>query len=210
MRVQSSHVLLSTVVLSLSLAGCGGSATCGEEECAPFVAAAVADASAVPDEPQGTLVTGFEETLLKPLMDDIQAGVRPFTEQGIGICRGERTCDEYLGTDVGELPPGKYIVMAELRVPNVGETGTWKVDFQTDCAITRTSTNGEPTTSNTDSSREYDVRYAGTERGYRLMPLRTITSPSNGGSRECTYSITSPHPDGDKQYSGSWSTPQGE
>ncbi len=210
MRVQSSHIALSTVALCLSLAACGTSATCGEAECAPFVAAAIADANAVPAEPQGTLVTGFEETLLKPLMEDIQAGVRPFSEQGVGICRGERTCDEYLGTDVGELAPGKYIVMAELRVPNVGDPGTWKVNFQTECGITRTSSGGELTTSNTDSSREYDVRYAGTERGYRLMPLRTITSPSNGGTRNCTYSITAPHPDGDKVYSGSWSTPEGE
>ena len=64
MHVQTSHIALSTIALCLSLAGYGSNATCGETECAPLVQAAVAEATAVPEAPPGTLVSGFEETLL--------------------------------------------------------------------------------------------------------------------------------------------------
>ena len=200
----------SLTIAMLALTACGGSdATCGEAECAAFVEAAVTAATSAEADQPGIVLTGFENELLSPVVEDVRQGVRPFTDQGIGICRGERTCDEYLGTDVGELPEGKYIVMAELLVPDVGERGTWTIEFATECAINRVSSDGTVSTSNTDSSRSYDVLYAGSERGYRLMPLRTITSPSTGGQRECTYTITAPHPDGDKVYTGSWSTPAG-
>lgn len=185
-------------------AGCGGAVTA--EQCAEFVEAGKAEVRAELAAQGGTTVVGFEEELLLPLVEDIRAGVRPWDEQGFGICRGKRTCDEFLGTDVGELPPGEYIMKAEMRVPNVGEPGTWKIRYDTQCVTTRVTPTGE-TTSTSDSSREYDVRFAGSERGYRLMPLRTIESPSNGGRRECTWTITAPHPDGDKVYTGSWSVP---
>ena len=211
MHVRALGAVASATITALTLVGCGGTeATCGEAECASFVEAALADAASAEAEQPGTVLTGFEETLLAPLVEDIREGVRPFSDESVGICGGERSCDEYLGTDVGELGEGKYIVMAELRVPNAGDTGTWTVEFATDCTITRTNADGGTSTSNTDSSRSYDVRYAGTERGYRLMPLRTISSPTTGGSRECTYTLTAPHPDGDKVYSGSWSTVAGE
>jgi len=195
------------VGLALLATGCGGTPAVTAADCADFVTAGVAAATA--DAPEGTVLTGYEEEMLSPLLAAVRAGVTPFGDDGVGVCRGRGSCDEYVGTDVGELGAGEYIVKAELAVPNVGETGTWKVTFATDCTVTRTTSTGE-TTSTTNSSREYEVRYAGTDRGYRLIPLRTIKSPSDGGKRECTYTLTAPHPDGDKVYTGSWSVPAAE
>ncbi len=206
-----------SLVLALSiLAGCGGSAAPTPEACADICAqegdAAPADEAAEAAEAPASAgasdvkLTQFQADLLASSIEDIAGGVRPFEPTAIGICKGQRTCDEFVGTDVGELPEGDYIIKAELRVPNHGDPGTWKVQFSTSCTTTRTTDNGE-SSSSSESSREYDVRYAGKERGYRLMPLRTIQSPSQGGKRECTYTITAPHPDGDKVYGGSWSVP---
>lgn len=210
----------ATMVMGLagvSLLGCtgGGTVECGAEECAAFCedqAAAMTDpagaaADPAPEPTGGVALTDFEEDMISPHLEDIRGGVRPFDDEGIGICRGERKCDEYLGREVGELPPGDYIVKAELRVPKVGEE--WTVEFQTECETVRKTESGE-TRSTSENSRTYDVRYAGEQRGYRLMPLRTIESPSRGGSRECSWKLIAPHPDGDKVYEGSWSTPSGD
>lgn len=204
--MRKTTMLATAIGTALAATGCGGSKECGQAECSALIEAAVAEAQAA--NPAGPTFTEFEGSLLTPLIDDIRAGVRPFSDESVGVCQGERTCDVFLGTDAGELEEGNYIVMAELRVPNVGEPGTWTIDFSTSCEITRTDANGNTSTSTAESSRSYDVRYAGTERGYRLMPLRTIESPTSGGSRSCTYTITAPHPDGDKVYMGSWTTPQ--
>jgi hypothetical protein len=70
----------------------------------------------------------------------------------------------------------------------------------------KTTASGE-TKSSSSNTRSYPVAYAGEDRGYRLLPLRSITSPSEGGAKSCVYTIKAPHPDGDKVYTGSWSTP---
>jgi hypothetical protein len=197
----------TTAVLSLTftVSGCG---TCDEVACAEVSAKAV-EAARTEWESEGTLITGLEEELLTPVVADIREGVRPWAENSIGICKGRRTCDEggFLGTEVGVLPEGEYLIMAEFRVPNAGPPGTWKIRFDTECTTTRTTPSG-PTESTSNSSREYDVRYAGDERGYKLMPLRTIESPSVGGARNCNYTITAPHPSGDKVFRGSWAVPE--
>jgi len=199
-----------------------GKQECGPEECAPYCeqqGSATSEEATEPTEdreaaepapaatPAG--LTTFESDLISPILEDIRGGVRPFDDQGIGICKGKRDCDQYLGTDVGELPPGDYILKAELRVPKTGAAHQWKVEVATSCETTRKTGNGT-SSSTSNQSREYDVRYAGEDRGYRLMPLRTIQSPSPGGARKCTYTITAPDPDGDKVYKGSWSTPDAD
>lgn len=198
---------IAIIALGLSmLSACGGgSATCGEAECAPICEKTAGETTEAAGT-ASTKLTTFEDGLLAPVVEDVRAGVRSFDEQGIGICRGTKECEEFLGSDVGELPPGDYMVKAELRVPKIGEPGTWSITFDTSCDAIRKTESGE-TTSTSNSSRSYDVRYAGEQRGYRLMPLRTIESPSKGGARKCTYTITAPHPDGDKVYKGSWETP---
>lgn len=203
---------LLLLAAAAALTGCGvPAADCGPAECADVCANAPAtSATPATSAASGPTLTEFEVSLVQPILDDVRQGVRPYAEQSTGICRGQgKVCDEYLGLEAGELPPGEYMVRAELRVPKQGEPGTWKVRFDTECVTTRVTANGE-TTSTSNNSREYDVRYAGEDRGYRLSPLLTIDSPSRGGARACTWELVAPHPDGDKVISGSWSTPAEE
>ena len=146
-RVSVGCLGFTAIVLA---SGCATEVT--EADCTPFVESAVESVRAEYESREGTLITGFEEELLGPVVEDIRGGVRPFGDEGIGICQGKRTCDEYLGTDVGELPEGEFIVKAELRVPNAGELGTWKVTFDTECTTTRTTSSGE-SSSTSNSSR---------------------------------------------------------
>lgn len=195
---------------ALLLAGCPTQTECGPAECAAIcdAAASVAPTDAPAPEPTGgTRLSEYEAELVAPILEDVRAGVRPFDEEGIGICRGKRECEEYLGMEVGELPPGEYMLQADVRVPRSGEG--WKVELTTECETVRTTASGESRTTS-DYSRSYDVRYAGEQRGYRLRPLRTIQSPNPGGAQSCTWTITAPHPSGDKVYSGSWSVPAAE
>jgi len=216
MVAASSHRLVAALLgsLGLALGACGGQTECGAAECADVCARQAAPepaAEPAPEpepEPEAAL-SPFEDSLIGPLVDDVRAGVRPFDDEGIGICKGTtRNCGTYLGTDVGELPPGEYSVHAHLRVPNVGEKGTWKVRFETHCTTIR-QTNGGERRSDRDYDKEYDVVYAGEDNGYTLAPLTRIRSPGTNGRVECTYTITAPHPDGDKVYEGSWEVPDG-
>lgn len=162
--------------------------------------------------PSGSGASGlstFEEGLVGPLLADVRAGVQPWSDQSIGICKGQgRDCEEFLGTSAEELPPGEYMMRAELKVPRVGDKGTWKVKFEAQCTTTRKTERGETTTTSS-TSKEYEVQFAGTERGSRLSPLYTIRSPDPSGEKHCTYKITSLHPDRPTEWTGTWSVPQG-
>lgn len=205
--------LFGLVVVVSALSACGGGVVdeaackdiCAKSGSAGAAPTAVAGGGAA----SGGAMSAFESGLLASYLEDIRGGVRPFNEQGIGICQGEKECASFLGNTAMDLPAGKYMLKGEFRVPNVGEQGTWKIRFDSDCTVTRKTASGESTTTR-NSSREYDVRYAGTDRGYRIMPLRSIESPSKGGAESCTWKITAPHPDGDKVYEGAWSTPAAE
>ena len=195
-----------TILVTLA-AGCGGEAKeCGAAECADLCAAASDVVPDAPPPPAGLTLSAFEQDLLDPLVKDLREGVRPFNAEGIGICKGTQDCDEYLGMEALDLAPGKYMIRAELAVPDVGEKGTWKVDFSTVCETIKDSPDGESRTSN-EYNRSYDVVHSRADRGYKLQPLRTIESPSKYGKRECTWKLVAPHPDGDKVYEGSWSVP---
>ena len=212
--------LLGAVV---ALAACGGgSAECGAAECADICAKAAPAPAPEPARGKGNKAKGkkkgggggaglspFEDGLIGPLIADVRAGVRPFDDKGIGICQGtSRDCSSFLGATPGELATGEYSIQARLRVPDVGEKGTWKVRFETHCTTIRSTPNGE-NRSEKDYDREYDVVYAGPDKGYTLAPLRKITSPGKYGREECTFTITAPHPDGDKVYEGGWQVPDG-
>jgi hypothetical protein len=155
-------------------------------------------------------VTPFERSLLDPLLDDLRQGVRPLDAQAFGLCSTTgKECTDFLGAAPGELAAGKYLVKAELAVPRLGDKGTWTVAFEVKC--TTTSTSGSSTTTSTNAyNHTYEVSHSDKERGYRLMPLYAIESPSRNGSRRCAYTLTAPHPDGAKVYSGSWSVPQAQ
>lgn len=148
-------------------------------------------------EPADAGLTAFEASLVEPVIEGVRAGVVPWNEEGIGVCRGTRTCEAFLGPAPGELPAGDYVLRAELRVPVVG---TWKVVFESRC----TPEGGEPVV----YTRTYDVVAPGPDRPYRIGALRTIASPAAAGTAEsCSWTLTAPHPDGDKVYQGAWSTP---
>lgn len=169
------------------------------EACAPLCAA-------MPKPAGGLVLTAFEKQLVDPMLEDIRAGVRPFDAESIGVCEGEKQCDKFLGETTGVLPPGDYMMQALLRVP---ATGTWQVEFTTDCTTTTKTDKGE-TTSKTKNSKTYDVTYVGTDRPYRLAPLRKLTSPMKNSTQTCEYTLTAPHADGDKVYKGSWTLPAEE
>jgi len=187
------------------IASCGErSAECGEAECADICA----DSPEKSDpSPAALQLTEFEQDLFEPVLADVRAGVRPYNDQAVGICRGIQKCDEFLGLEVEELPPGKYMVRAELEVPDIGDKGTWTVDFSTHCEIIRQTANGEKRSDN-DYQRSYPVVHSpAQERGFRLQPLRTIESPSTLGRRECTWKISMPQGGEAKVYEGSWVVP---
>ncbi|MCB9689285.1 MAG: hypothetical protein H6735_29880 [Alphaproteobacteria bacterium] len=201
------------MLVFLMACGTPTTAECGPEECAAVCDqnTAPAPAPAAPTEGKagkqgkagGQKMTTFEHQLLDEVLEDVRAGVRPWDDQAVGVCAGKKECTSYLGMDAGVLAKGDYMVKAELRVPQIGEKGTWKVDFHSECSIDHGAAAPEVRT----YDRTYDVWYGGPERGYRLMPLRTFESPSKGGAQTCKYTITAKHPDGDKVYAGSWSTP---
>lgn len=142
-------------------------------------------------------LTPFESSIIDPILEDVRAGVRPFSDESVGICRIEgRRCAEFLGLTVEEpLAPGRYAVFAELAVPKSGTKGTWKVTFAFQCG------------SDSPVEREYRVMYAGEERGYTLSPLHNIDSPNAQGQEACSYTLTALHPDGDRVMQGGWVTP---
>lgn len=197
----------------VALAACGPA--CGPEECAAEQAACVAAAAEcaalaakeVPDPrpaaPPSSDLTPFEHGLVDPVLAEIRSGVRPWDGQSVGVCRGKRECDAFLGADPGELPPGSYLVKAELRVPPAGEKGTWTARFESECTTERPGKEPEVRT----YDRTYDVQYVGPERGARLSPLRTIESPSPGGPTRCTWKLVGKGGDTENVMSGSWSTP---
>ncbi len=193
-------IAVSAVSLFAAIVGCSGD--CDEKKREAICKKAGGAPAAA--GPSGDL-TSFEEGQIGPILEDLRGGVRPYNEQGIGICRGAKTCDEYLGMEVEDLAEGEYILMAELKVPELGSD--WTITLNIECERVVTTANSENRSTKT-SSKTYKVKYVryAEPRGYRLMPLRTIESPSHG-QRTCEYKLMAPHPDGDKVYSGSWSTP---
>lgn len=192
----------------LWLSACGSPpCRCGMDECAEVCAAAREPAAATPSPaaptPAAPVGSSFEEGLLGPAREDVRAGVRPWDDAAVGVCVGKRECKEFLGADAGELGPGDHLVKAELRVPTVGEKGTWKVRFETECRVGRAG--AEPTVAT--YAREYDVWYVGPDKGFRLLPLRAIESPSKDGPQDCTWTLTALHPQGDATWRGSWRVP---
>lgn len=189
-----------------SLVGCsGGSTTCGQAECASVCASA---AAATPPS-AGVALSAYEQQVLAAAIDDVRQGVRPWNEQSIGLCKGQdRDCAEFLGTTIADpLPPGEYMLRAEVRVPKVGEKGTWKMHLKTECTTTRASGTSQTTSTNANE-RDYDeLQYAGEEHGLRVSPMFRITSPNPTGAQACTWTLTTTNPDHPMTWSGAWSVP---
>ena len=188
--------------------GCSQPA-CDEAACADVCAAAEAASkpdgavAGADDTMAPVTMSDFERGLVEPVLEDVRAGIRPFDDEGIGLCRTDEAateCLEYLGTDPGDLPPGNYFLRAMLRVPKA--SFDWKVSLVVSC--TDATSEGAPR----ERTREYNVRYAGEKRGYRLQPLQRITSPNPTGPSACTYTLSGVQPDGEgKVYTGGWKLP---
>lgn len=206
------RLLILSTLLSVGCAKSGPQdLTCGEKECAQICA----DTLQAADKPKASektalALTAFEEKMLSTVITDLRAGVHPFNKEGLGLCEGQgKACEKFLGMKAGTLPPGKYMVRAELAVPNIGPKGSWSIEFKTECVTTQTTPSGDVKENRSSRSRSFNVAYAGQSRGYRLSPLYTISSPNKDGEQTCKYQIIAPHPDGDKVYEGSWTVPKG-
>ena len=197
-------------MLLLVLFACGGTPDCGPAECSDVCAETTPAQAPAPAEAhtpaKGSGLSDFEKSLMDPMLEDLRAGVRPWDASSVSICpKGQpRECSEALGLTPGELPPGEYIVHAQLRVPQTGDD--WKVKYEHSCTTTKETSNGTSTSTN-NYDKEYSVSYINEEKPATLSPLMRITSPNKGGSKTCTFTLTAPHPDGDKVIEGSWSLP---
>lgn len=184
-------------LLAIACSNPRGPTVCPEcEDCA---------AAAAPTSP-GEGLAPWEQALLQPSIDDLRQGVRPWNDQGLGVCMGDRECDAFIGLDAGELAVGDHLVQAELAVPELGEG--WQVKFELACTVTMPNGGTKPV----DHEKVYDVVHTGPKRGYRLMPLWRVQSPHPQGSRDCAYSLTPMRPDGTlgTPLKGSYLTPMPE
>lgn len=184
------------------LAWMGCTPECGPEQCAaicdPNAAQPVAPEptpSPAPGQPQAP--SAFEQGILDWVLQDIRTGVRPAGEQAVGLCRGKRDCDKFLGTEAGKLTRGSYWVRAQLLVPP-GPPGTWKVVFSSECAA--------PSGEVRSFEREFDVLHAGPGQA-TTVNLRAFSVPSDDGPQSCTWKLVAKDPKGDHTYAGSWEHP---
>lgn len=169
--------------------------------------AGLADAAAPgspksPEPPPERVLTEAEFALLKDDLSDLRQGVRPFTEESLGVCvRKDKSCGSFVGATAEELAEGDYLLWAELRAPRLGPEDGWPVSLETRCTL---ETSGGSRTS--EQTRTYTVRYAGEERGFRLR-LREFSSPGKGGATRCSWSLRSDLEDGRVVGEGAWSMP---
>lgn len=180
-------LLLSLFLLACSSPDCPD---CPKTECPPC------------DESSASLAD-WESAVLADYLQEIREGIQLHGEKGFGICQGGRQCDTFIGTSADTLPAGDYYLHSEFSVPSLGQP--WKVNFVVDCTID----DGKGNTSSQHHEKEYDVKYAGKDRGYRLSPLWKIQSPHPNGARECEFSLTPIRPDGQagEAWTGSYKTP---
>ena len=194
------RILIFSSALTLML-------SCGDNEQSEEAAIHVsADKPSIAKE---QLVSESEYTLLKPYIDDLRSGIVEFAPNTIGICEGQsKACDSYLGTEVLDLEPGKYMLRAEFQAPKLAPDDGWKITVSVDCEITKTSKN---TTSKTSKSysKEYAINHVSrTEYGYRLSPLYQITSPSSRGVEDCKWEIRGNNLKEPVVWSGRYTVPQ--
>ena len=182
--------------------------------CSPAPAPAPAEAPTArptgPTAPAGTAApvawSAYEAGLLEPLLADLRAGVRPWDEQSIGLCRGKRTCDDFLGAHPGILPPGDYVLRAVLAVPQLGAPGDWTAALDTTCTITGVDASGVRRTRTIRDHQDHLVRYAGPNEGFHLEPLLRLTSPSPA-EQACTWTLALIGPETRAEVSGDWAIP---
>jgi hypothetical protein len=183
----------------LAWAGCEqmtGMVECGPEQCAEICAQTQAPAPPPAPTEGPPPPSPFEQGILDSVLGDVRTGIRPAGPEAVGLCRGKKNCDKFLGPEAGKLSKGSYWVRAELMVPP-GPPGTWKVTFSSEC----TSPTGEVRS----FEREYDVLHSGPDKP-TTVNLRAITVPDEAGAQTCAWKLVTKHPTGDQTYAGSWNS----
>jgi hypothetical protein len=185
-----------------------GSETPSSAEVEAEVPAASAPEQSVEKENNSTSVSQAELALLEPFLLDLRKGIREFSPNSIGLCKGQgKECSEFIGLDGGTLDEGKYMIRGDFQAPKLSPEEGWKVAFVVDCEIAKVTGDSTSTTSKS-YSKEYKVTHVNrTEYGYRLSPLYTITSPSSRGTESCVWSITAKNLDAEKVWKGSYTIP---
>ena len=153
-------------------------------------------------------LSAFEASLVEPLLTDLRAGIRPWDEQSVGLCRGKRSCDVFLGAHPGVLAPGDYVLRAVLAVPQLGAPGDWRAALDTTCTITGTDASGATRTRTIRDHQDHFVRYAGPNEGFRLEPLLRLASPGPS-EQACTWTLALVGPETRTELTGDWSIPAG-
>ena len=167
------------------------------------------DINVIPRGPENSgAVTPEELDLLNPFLSDLREGIREFSPNSIGICKGQgKDCPEFVGLDAGELAEGKYMIRGDFQAPKLAPEEGWKVKFSVDCEITKKT--GDTTSTTTKNySKEYKISHVTrTEYGYRLSPLYNIESPSSRGKHICTWSLTGQNLSEPVVWKGSYTIP---
>jgi len=169
---------------------CGESQPCIEPK-SEASAAQASEKSSSKGGADGVMISKQEAALLDGYLVDLRKGIREWSAEAIGICKGKsRDCEEFLGKEVKLTEEGTYSVRAEFQAPELQPEGGWKIEFSVDCEITRKKGDKE-----TKTSKTYSKTYDGISHrpeggnGYRLSPLYSMKSPSSRGEESCKWKI---------------------
>jgi len=150
---------------------------------APAALATPAPPAAPPAEveiprPAGPVVLSpAEVATFGEAIEDLRGGVRPFSEQSVGICRCEkscgRDCEEYVGLVANNPPEGNYQVRAALHTPRLMPDEMLQVKFEHACEVTIEGKHG--TRTSTDNyDRTFQLGKSNRKHGYRLAMTKTF------------------------------------
>lgn len=198
------------------LAACGGDApapeaVCTEDDCAATCDPPLAmhDLSPGPVDLRGlpeNELSDFEWSLVGERVMDLRAGVRPWAEDRIGVCRGETGCREFLGLEAGTLQPGPHRLHAELRVPAVPDL-EWRVQFKHHCLVEKPLAGDATAKTHHTDAEMFTLSWPGADRPVVLSPVPDIPSPSPDGTVYCGYSYNLYNPTGVTEIEGHYVVP---
>jgi hypothetical protein len=168
-------------------------ATCTPADCASTCASP--DAQLPPGVTADDLVLNEREwAIFGDELRDFRLGVQPWDERGVGVCGGAQ-CEEFLGLTPGLLPPGRWRIRANLRVPALGQH-TWRVSYRETCELTLGAGTATTSTTTEDNVQQVEVTWQSETRGALLDALTLIPSPDPKAHRLCGWDLTASGPGG--------------
>jgi hypothetical protein len=177
-------------LLVVAWAACNEPVPCTDEACA----ARCEETTTAPTDP--TLLTPIEQKILGDRLRDLSVGVRTYGPQGFGLCAGANTCERWLGGGSTEpLPPGSYVVHAEVQVP---ADGTWVASTRVVCRAVDRNDDGTYTVL-LERQRDIPVRPSTDGGPVVLDAIERLISPFPLGDAACDITlhggIASRHPE---------------